>query len=85
MLFEWGLIPQIIESVGGIGVLAQIIGGIGAFISAIAMILYYRKISKSVKEQVRARETDKFKLIAEKVLSHFITILEEITPSPSHQ
>jgi len=57
--------------------LAQLIGGIAALISAFAMVFYYRKISKSVEEQVRARETDKFRVIVEKVLAPFIGNLED--------
>jgi hypothetical protein len=58
-----GIFAQIIGSVGGIGDWAQLIGGIAALISAFAMVIYYRKISQSVKEQVRARETEKFRVI----------------------
>jgi hypothetical protein len=71
-----GIFAQIIGSVGGIGDWAQLIGGIAALISAFAMVIYYRKISQSVKEQVRARETEKFRVIVDKVLVPLITKLE---------
>ncbi|MCK4731659.1 MAG: hypothetical protein KAT65_04290 [Methanophagales archaeon] len=77
MIIERGYIAQIIEGVGGIGSLAQIIGGIAALISAFAMIYYYKRISESVKEQVLARETEKFRVLAQNVLTYFIIELED--------
>jgi hypothetical protein len=77
MIIERGSIAQIIEGVGGIGSLAQIIGGIAALISAFAMIYYYKRISESVKEQVLARETEKFRVLAQNVLTYFIIELED--------
>ena len=77
MIIEGGSIVQFIEGIGGIGSLAQIIGGIAALISAIAMIYYYKRISESVKEQVRARETEKFRVLAQNVLTYFIIELED--------
>ena len=76
MIIEEVSFAQLIESVGGIGALASIIGCIAAVISVFVTVIHNLKQSKSIEEQVRARGTDKFRVIIEKVLVPLISQLE---------